>query len=456
MEGVAVSNDERSLLREAQAVAEARGGALLSLTTEIERFDAVAAFQAASSEQVVTLWEQPSRGRAMLAVGRAWQAQVSGPRRFEDAGIAVEALRRMTPAQQDGAPTVLGGFGFSADGTRAGHWQRHGDGRLHVPEVLLSVDSGETRLTRSLLVAPGEQPQAAWERLTLLAQRLTGSSIRHERSTGPHGVPSSRADWTDSVREAIEVIEAGALSKVVLAREVTFAGVEGVSVANALEALREGYPSCTTFAVRDGDTCFLGASPEPLISVQGGRCTTMALAGSVRRGANPEEDAEIAAAFLEDAKENAEHSLVVDVIARALAETCASLTYPARPQLLRMANVQHLCTPFEGELRPGVSVLDLVERLHPTPSVAGAPLAEAMDLIQRSEGFDRGWYAGPVGWFDLQGSGEFVVALRSALLTGDTARLYAGCGIVAGSEPEQELAESELKLRPMRCALKLS
>ncbi len=179
----------------------------------------------------------------------------------------------------------------------------------------------------------------------------------------------------------------------------------------------------------------------------------MALAGSIRRGVTDQEDHALGQQLLASAKDSGEHAVVVRVLAEGLRAVCADVQTPPAPQLLRLHNVQHLHTPITARVRTGRSVLDLVERLHPTPAVGGYPREAALRLIRDREGLDRGWYAGPLGWVDARGEGEFAVALRSALLRGSEATLFAGCGIVADSQPESEYAESALKMRPLLAAL---
>jgi isochorismate synthase len=199
--------------------------------------------------------------------------------------------------------------------------------------------------------------------------------------------------------------------------------------------------------------CFLGATPERLVRLEGRFLKADCLAGSAPRGATEEEDRRLGEALLADAKERHEHALVVQAVREALAPVCSSFCAPETPGLLRMPNVQHLHTPVRGTLRGQTSILELVERLHPTPAAGGLPREAALPLIRRYEPFGRGWYAAPVGWLDALGDGEFAVAIRSALIRGQEALLYAGCGIVAASDPDREYAESCLKLRPMLWAL---
>jgi isochorismate synthase len=190
-----------------------------------------------------------------------------------------------------------------------------------------------------------------------------------------------------------------------------------------------------------------------LVRVEGTRIQATCLAGSAPRGASEGEDQRLGEALLASGKERHEHALVLDALRDALAPVCRELTIPEAPVLLQTRNIQHLHTPLEGVLADSATVLELVELLHPTPASAGLPRAGALALLRTQEAFDRGWYAGPVGWMDRTGSGEFVVAIRSALVAEQEASLYAGCGIVAGSDPDQEYAESSLKLMPMLWAL---
>ncbi|HEY5640241.1 MAG TPA: isochorismate synthase, partial [Dehalococcoidia bacterium] len=226
--------------------------------------------------------------------------------------------------------------------------------------------------------------------------------------------------------------------------------------------LVEGYPHCTVFAFARGDSCFLGATPERLVRVDrpaldGRDAPSMVradcLAGSARRGATEEEDWRLGESLRADPKELHEHAVVVQALRDGLEPLCSRLDIPEAPGLLRLPNVQHLHTPIEGVLSTERGVLELVERLHPTPAAGGLPRDAALPLIRQLESFDRGWYAGPVGWVDGRGDGEFAVAIRSALIRRQEAFLYAGCGIVAGSDPEREYSESCLKLRPMLWAL---
>ena len=194
---------------------------------------------------------------------------------------------------------------------------------------------------------------------------------------------------------------------------------------------------------------FVGATPEQLVQAQDGQIRTMALAGSAARGASEEEDVQLGMELLESEKNNAEHALVVAMVHEALMTHCTEVHVAAGPHLLKLKNVQHLQTPIIGELIPGRCILDVMANLHPTPAVGGFPRQAALEAIRSTEQLDRGWYAGPLGWIGVSGHGEFAVALRSGLINDSKATLFAGCGIVANSDPQSEYAESCLKLQVM-------
>ncbi len=442
----------------ARACAEAarrREPVLLSYACDADVLDALRLYrQSAALGRDAVYWEQPSHGRALVAVGAATSVTLRGPRRFSDAAAAWRALAGGAIAGDRRDIVALAGFAFAADGERAAHWSAFGDGALTVPELLYRCDGGRARVTLSVMVQPG---QAADDVRFPISALLETPGALPSPASAP--VPMGQRDtvsadaWGRAVTALTAEIETGRVEKVVLAREVALRSQQAVDETEALARLRRGFPATTVFAFRRGGACFIGATPERLVRVEGRRVRAMCLAGSARRGADEQDDAAQGAALLADAKERREHQLVVRAITDALRPLCRDLDVPAEPVLLRMPNVQHLSTPVEGTLDHEASVLDLVERLHPTPAVGGTPRAEALRLIHEHEPFDRGWYAGPVGWMDAGGDGEFVVAIRSGLIRGDEARLFAGCGIVAGSDPAREFEESSMKLRPMLWAL---
>jgi isochorismate synthase len=260
-------------------------------------------------------------------------------------------------------------------------------------------------------------------------------------------------EWEALVEDAARACRTGVLEKVVLARAVRARTRVPFDPAVVLERLRDAYPNAYVFAVARGPRCFLGATPERLVRLRDGAVGAACLAGSAPRGETPEEDARLGTTLLASAKDRAEHAVVVRSVRAALEGVCSEVHSPDEPRLLRLRNVQHLYTPVGGRVFWPTCVLDLVQRLHPTPAVGGSPREGALRFIREREGLDRGWYAGPVGWLNRRGDGEFAIALRSALLHGAEATLFAGCGIMAQSRAADEYAETCLKLRPMLNAL---
>ena len=252
--------------------------------------------------------------------------------------------------------------------------------------------------------------------------------------------------------EAVAAIKAGALRKVVLARDVFGTAAEPIDARVLLRRLAARYPDCFTFAC-DG---MIGATPELLVRREGREVSALVLGGTLPRGADPAQDDALGAELLASAKNNEEHAYAVVSIREALQPLCETLEVEPRPALLKFPNLQHLGTRVRGTLADSEtprSALALAAAVHPPAAVCGTPTGAALELIRELEHMDRERYAGPVGWIDAEGNGEWGIAIRCAQLSGRTARLFAGCGIVAGSQPAAELAETLVKLQPMRDAL---
>src|SRR5258708_786014 len=279
-------------------------------------------------------------------------------------------------------------------------------------------------------------------------------TIRLDETNRELSIDEVRAasEWMEMVDSMVEMISQGGLEKVVLAREIQVIlddspGV--IDISTTLQRLRESYPTASVFAIQRGERFFVGATPERLVQARNGQIHTMALAGSARRGETEEEDTQIGTELLQSGKNNREHAIVVAMMREALKKHCTHVHISVAPQLLKLKNVQHLKTPITGELIPGRCMLDILADLHPTPAVGGFPRHAALEAIRNTEKLDRGWYAGPLGWIGASGHGEFAVALRSGLIDGNKATLFAGCGIVSNSDPQDEYAESCLKFQVM-------
>lgn len=291
---------------------------------------------------------------------------------------------------------------------------------------------------------------AEWETV------VDGASVEDDRTWGPEPdgfalrSPVPHDEWESAVDAAVEHIRAGTLTKVVLAREVEVTANRPIVVPTVLRRLRALYPSCTTFLV-DG---FLGASPEVLVARSGWAVRSRPLGGTRPRSGDPTVDAEHAAQLLASDKDRREHAVIVDAVVSALAPLCDDLTVPPSPDIVQLRNVLHLGTDIRGTLgSPPPTVLELARLLHPTPAVGGFPADAALSLIADLEPNGRDRYAGPVGWLDRHGDGELVLGIRSALVDGDRASMWAGVGVVEGSDTAAELAETQYKLQALLAAI---
>ncbi len=409
------------------------------------------------------VFEQPDRGRAALAgLGEAIELPASGPERFEHVARRWRALA--AAAVGEGAIAV-GGFSFAPDGGASPHWQGYQPASLVVPEVVLArrersdrVVVGRerdvtVRMTLTALASPDDLPEELLARLLARVEEMQQRPLPllDPAPSGRFQVASAMPPehFESAVERASELIGQGSLQKIVLAREVQVHAPGPYDPAAILGVLREEFPSCFTFCVGRGEAAFVAASPELLVRREGHRVSTLALAGSTRRSADPAVDDHLGEQLLRDESYREEHAIVARRIERMLRARAVWVAAAPEPELVRIANIQHLATPIRAQMASPMDALELVGMMHPTPAVGGEPLAEAAPLIPALEGLDRGWYAGPVGWTDATGDGEFCVALRCALLRGTVARCYAGNGIVRDSDPAAELAETEIKLQAL-------
>ncbi|WP_029214447.1 isochorismate synthase [Kallotenue papyrolyticum] len=431
---------------------------LVSQTSVVDAPDPLVLLLAAQAlHQPAFFWQQPQRDLTLVGVGAAAQITTQGHDRFAATAAHWQQVLAgaLIDAPTGAGPLLLGGFSFDPDRPRSPLWRAFPDGALILPRLHLRLEAGAALLTINLLVDSTTDVQAAADEL--VSWYATLSDLPLPTSEPPRGARvaelTGAAAWQALVRHAVETIRRGALTKVVLARAVRLSAAQPLALGRALQRLREHYPGACTFAILRDQHCFLGATPERLVAVRNGIARTTALAGTIRRGATAAEDAALGTQLLGSAKDRHEHALVVETLRAALRAVCDDVHVPDVPELLRLNNVQHLHTPLQGRLRAGHTLLDLLAQLHPTPAVGGLPRAAALRYLREHEALDRGWYAAPVGWLDARGEGEFMVALRSGLISGTQATLFAGCGIVAGSDPAAEYEETRLKLSPMLAAL---
>jgi isochorismate synthase len=463
---------ERLLARLRLAVKRARrgGGEILAtisvpLPADVDPSAVVCASRRAGEQWFV--FEQPDRGRAALAtLGEVAHMSASGPDRFAVVadrwrGMSAAAVADPTEGLGSG-PIAVGGFAFAPDGGGAPHWAGFAPASLIVPEVALTRraprrDRGDARAeVRLMLAAMAHPDDLAEELMARLERRLVELRdaplpLLDPAPAGRYQVASAMPPehYEAAVASAVRLIEQGELEKVVLAREVQVHAPRAYDPAAVFGVLRDAFPSCFVFCAGRGDATLVAASPELLVRREGHRVSTLALAGSTRRSADPAVDDHLGEQLLRDESYREEHAIVARRIERALRPHAVWVAAAPEPELVRIANIQHLATPIRAQLADPIETLKLVGLMHPTPAVGGEPAEPALRQIPALEGLDRGWYSGPVGWTDGAGDGEFCVALRCALLRGGVARCYAGNGIVRDSDPAKELAETEIKLQAL-------
>jgi isochorismate synthase len=458
-----VATNELSVrLRDCVERAAGRGRqALASVTVEVGIADPCAAvFASRLASDRWLCWEQPDRGFALAGLGVAHEAASRGVGRFAD--VAEECLRTGRDAILDeprglpagAGPVWLGGFAFDAEGGSSSTWSSFSPGSLVLPELSICRSGQRTFLTVNAVVHPGDDVR---ERGAALIARLAGLRgdaplpMLDPHPTAHAEIRSARppGDFEATVAAATGRIGAGEMSKVVLAREVVVSAAAAHDPAALFGAIREQFPACFCFCVGTSEAAFIGASPELLVRRSGASVSTVALAGSTRRSSDPAVDDHLGEQLLRSDKDRREQRIVSKRIVRALRPHAVWVEAAAEPEIVKVANIQHLATPVIAQLAEPHSAIELAGMLHPTPAVGGEPWADAATAIADLEGMDRGWYAGPVGWMDATEDGEFCVALRSALLRDREAHLFAGVGVVAGSDPAAELAETEVKLQAL-------
>ena len=427
----------------------------VSVTVPVEGMDPCAVvFASRLASDRWFCWEQPDRRFSLAALGVAHEATSRGSERFRDVArkcLASETISDEPSGLPAGAGAVwVGGFAFDPDGGGSSAWSSLSPASLVLPELSVCRSGGETLLTANAAVRPGDDANEVAARL---GARLAGLRDEPLPLLDPH--PTARVEiesvrppgeFEAAVAAATERISASEMSKVVLAREVLVTAAAAHDPAAVFGAIREQFSSCFCFCCGTPEAAFIGASPELLVRRSGAGVSTVALAGSTRRSSDPAVDDHLAEQLLRSDKDRREQAIVAERIARTLRPHAVWVEAGAEPEIVKVANIQHLATPIVAQLAEPHSAIELAGLMHPTPAVGGEPDELAKATIAELERMDRGWYAGPVGWMDAAEDGEFCVALRSALLRDREAHLYAGVGVVAGSDPAAELAETEIKL----------
>ncbi len=437
---------------------------LVSISVEAERLDPLAVLESIYEPNELHFYvERPSADLALAGAEAVVACQCAGPGRFERAaGFVHDTLARTVAVGAVnvpfGGPVFFATFGFADETAPDAPFPA---GRIFVPRWQVARTAECSVAVANTLIAPDTDIRVAAERIWRAHAKFGAFDYTAPQFSGAleggmseEGEVGGAQTYAANVAAGVTAIRAGRYHKIVLARARDLRARTRFHPLRALNSLRGRYPDCYSFSAGNGaGASFIGASPERLVSAAGGVLRTEALAGSAPRGRTAAEDAAFARRLLHSDKDVREQGLVLDSILRRLEAAGVASAEAGRPRVRQLPNVQHLCTPVEARLGEGADLLRIVGELHPTPAVGGSPREPAVAHLRELEPFERGLYAGALGWVDHRGDGEFLVGIRSALMQGDAARLYAGAGIVEGSDPAAELAETELKMRALREAL---
>lgn len=465
------SDDARSqealvrFLFECRDVAAARGRPhLVSISIEADHLDPLAVLESIYEPGELHFYcERQSDRFAVAGAEAVLSFSAEGENRFAHSRRFIEETLENTTAIGDldlpfSGPHFFTTFAFFDSPKRRNAFPA---ATVFVPRWQVGMRDGRFCAVANIMVAPDAEVEAIAEKIWRARTKFSAFDYTHAQSDPVPGSArfettevGKEAGFCERVESALGLISSNAFDKIVLARAIDAKAPAEFNPLGVLNALRQRFPECYAFSVGNGmGQSFIGASPERLVRIQGGDLLTEALAGSAPRGRSASEDARLASELLKSTKDLREHRLVVESLVRRLQGLGIQATVGSRPLVKQMQNVQHIQTLIRARVPEGIHILDAIAELHPTPAVGGTPRKEACAHIPSLEPFERGLYAGPVGWVDHRGDGESVVAIRSALVDGNTARLYAGAGIVDGSEAGKELAETDLKFRAMLDAL---
>ncbi|HLP91373.1 MAG TPA: isochorismate synthase [Nostocaceae cyanobacterium] len=434
---------------------------IISISLEIDKVDPLVVFEKITKpHQLNFYWENKSKNQAVTAIDAVAKLEFSGKERFLKAEKFIQnclqQIKYWGTGELFSQPQFFCGFSFFDQNTQTDY--PFPTATVFLPRWQVAVKNNSCYLVMNTVINAEvniykilQDLQNKIELLQTLKSCLLKPGEKGAQFDCQHKNNSDK--FKNSVLSALEAIKSNRLSKIVLADILDVSSRTPFNLCNSLNNLREIHPNCYVFCLSNGKgQHFIGASPERLISVDQKQLMTDALAGSAPRGKTSTEDAVNADILVNSIKEKHEHKLVIDFITQRLSQL-GLLPQVLAPRLRQLSNIQHLWTPISADIPANIHPLKIVSQLHPTPAVAGESTAVACEEIRHYESFERGLYAAPLGWIDAEGNCEFIVGIRSALIDGNSARLYAGAGIVSGSDPEKEFGEVQLKLQALLKAL---
>ena len=430
-------------------------------TIEVSRMSALAFFEAGEKQfkGKRMFWQNREKTFTLVGLGHAHVLSANSHHgRFEQIKEDWHSLcKQIVNEEREVQPILFGGFAFDPLNEIYSEWTQFPEAYFAVPTFQLIIKDDRAFVSIHL-ITKNEETFAEFDALRKERDKLIHSAQVSELKKYRKPLVVKRKEikkeqYLESIKRVTAVIKAQQAEKVVIARAMKLSFDQSLAPAAALYQVSEEQPESFLFGLEAENQFFFGATPERLVKVQDRQALSTCLAGSTPRGKTVEIDAALGNELLNDSKNRSEHQFVVSMISQVFKEHSSKMFVPKTPKLMKVRDIQHLFTPVEGELKEGANLLDLVRDLHPTPALGGEPKQEAMSLIRQYETMNRGYYAAPIGWIDAKGDGEFAVAIRSALLDGKEAYLYAGGGIVEDSQPEAEYDETWVKFRPMLRAL---
>ncbi|MCJ7842708.1 isochorismate synthase [Lederbergia sp. NSJ-179] len=428
------------------------GGKLYSYTMQLDPCDPFVFYQRTHSSfnGQRFYWRSSDDTTIIVGIGISVSITSKSPEtRFEDIQQQWRDLLNNADIHNDYeiagiGPLLFGGFSFDTKQPASEEWENYGDSLFYLPKIMITCVQEQYFLTINSFEKLETGLRDEWKN-RIKQMKPQDFSLPAVNNRKEYNI----AEWLQSVEKIVKELQTTEMQKVVLARKMKLDLADSVASEPLIHSLLSQQPTSFVFSMEAGDSCFLGASPERLIKIEDDQVLSTCLAGSTGRGKDEIEDQRLGNSLLKDSKNLFEHELVVSMIEDALRPYCENLAIPKEPVLMKTPYIQHLFTPVKGKAKRNSSILKMVQALHPTPAMGGVPTKAALKIIREEEKMDRGFYASPIGWTDYRGNGEFIVGIRSGLVKGNTAYLYAGCGLVPESISKKELLETRIKFQPM-------
>lgn len=428
---------------------------LISWTKQINEVDMLDVFESAKQTGKDRLfWTNSTNDFSFVGVGSVKKI-VAGKNRFAELQTAWQEVLQDAMINDAYKKTgtglmTIGGMTFDPERKRSPLWEKYPPSQLTIPECTVVQNEHTFYFTMNHYVSENDDIA---ELITYFQTVESALFSGHRVEMPPQKVFFKKEiapdKWKTSVQKAVNEIKQQRAKKIVLAREMRITLNQDAHIASMLRKLRRTQANSYIFAFEHGDNCFLGATPERLVRVEGEKLLSTCLAGTAPRGETKEQDEQIANDLLHDEKNREEHDYVVQMIKQSIAPYCGEIAIPKEPVIYPLRNLQHLYTPVTAKLRPNFTVFDIIEKLHPTPALGGVPREKALCFMREEECLDRGWYGAPIGWLDSNQNSEFAVAIRSGLVQKNEVSLFAGCGVMRDSDPNMEYEETNVKFLPM-------